>query len=103
MSTDVIEDVKIDEKIEKKTQEPERYKVVMLNDDQTPIDWVIEVLTTLFKHTQETAEKLTLTIHNEGSGIAGVYTYEIAEQKSVEATLASREKGFPLQIRLEKE
>jgi len=101
MSTDV--DVVIDEKIKKVTKEPTKYKVVCLNDDSTPIDWVIEILKTIFKHSNETAEKLTLTIHTEGSGIAGIYTYEIAEQKSVEATLASRDKGFPLQIRLEKE
>jgi len=101
MSTDV--DVVIDEKIKKVTKEPTKYKVVCLNDDSTPIDWVIDILKTIFKHSNETAEKLTLTIHNEGSGIAGIYTYEIAEQKSVEATLASRDKGFPLQIRLEKE
>ena len=101
MSTDV--DVVIDEKIKKVTKEPTKYKVVCLNDDSTPIDWVIEILKTIFKHSNETAERLTLTIHTEGSGIAGIYTYEIAEQKSVEATLASRDKGFPLQIRLEKE
>lgn len=101
MSTDV--DVVIDEKIKKVTKEPTKYKVVCLNDDSTPIDWVIEILKTIFKHSNETAERLTLTIHTEGSGIAGIYTYEIAEQKSVEATVASRDKGFPLQIRLEKE
>jgi len=101
MSTDV--DIQIDEKIKKEITEPTKYKVVMLNDDATPIDWVIEILKTIFKHSNETAERLTLTIHTEGSGIAGIYTYEIAEQKSVEATIASRDKGFPLQIRLEKE
>jgi len=101
MSTDV--DIQIDEKIKKEITEPTKYKVVMLNDDATPIDWVIEILKTIFKHSNETAERLTLTIHTEGSGIAGIYTYEIAEQKSVEATVASRDKGFPLQIRLEKE
>jgi len=42
-------------------------------------------------------------VHNEGSGIAGIYTYEIAEQKAVEATTASRERGFPLQMRIDKE
>ena len=100
---DIAQDIKIDEKIEKKIEEPKKYKVIMLNDDQTPMEWVIGLLTEIFKHSQETAEKITLTIHNEGSGIVGVYTYEIAEQKTAEAITASREHGFPLAIKMEKE
>jgi ATP-dependent Clp protease adaptor protein ClpS len=103
MNTEFIEDVQIDERIKKVTQEPIKYKVVLLNDDQTPVDWVVKVLTEIFKHTNDTAEKITLTIHNEGSGVAGIYTFEIAEQKSIEATTASRNHGFPLQIKLEEE
>jgi ATP-dependent Clp protease adaptor protein ClpS len=99
MSTEVV----IDEKIKQEFQEPLRYKVVLLNDDQTPMEWVIDVLMTIFKHSESTAKELTLTIHNEGSGIAGIYTYEIAEQKSIEAVSASRERGFPLQIRVDEE
>lgn len=99
MSTEVV----IDEKIKHTVQEPLRYKVVLLNDDQTPMEWVIDILTTIFKHSESTAKELTLTIHNEGSGIAGIYTYEIAEQKSVEAISASRERGFPLQIKVDEE
>jgi len=101
--TDVIDDVKLDEKIKKITTEPRKYKVVFINDNQTPVEWVVRVLTDIFKHTQEIAEKITLTIHTEGSGIAGIYTYEIAEQKMLEATTASRNHGFPLQIKLELE
>lgn len=95
--------VKIDEKIKKQASEPPRYKVVLLNDDHTPIEWVIQLLTDIFKHSPETAEKITLTIHTEGSGIAGVYTHEIAEQKLVEATTASRNHGFPLELRIDSE
>jgi ATP-dependent Clp protease adaptor protein ClpS len=101
MST--VTDIKIDEKIKRETLEPSKYKVIFLNDNSTPIEWVIEVLRTIFKHTQGTAEKITLAIHNEGSGVAGVYTYEIAEQKVIEATTATRNQGFPLQIKMEKE
>ena len=101
--TDIIDDVKLDEKIKKITTEPKKYKVVFINDNQTPVEWVVRVLTDIFKHTQEVAEKITLTIHTEGSGIAGIYTYEIAEQKMLEATTASRNHGFPLQIKLELE
>ena len=102
-NVDILEDIKIDEKIEKDIEEPKKYKVVMLNDDKTPMDWVIGLLTLIFKHSQETAEKITLTIHNEGSGVVGVYTYEIAEQKTAEAITASRENGFPLAIKMEAE
>jgi len=98
-----LADVQIDEKIKKVTKEPSRYKVIFLNDDATPMEWVIEVLTSIFKHTQDSAEKITLTIHNEGSAIVGSYSHEIAEQKSIEATNASRNHGFPLQIRTEAE
>jgi len=103
MSTEFVDDIQIDEVVKKKAQEPLRYKVVLLNDDQTPVEWVIKVLADIFKHTNETAEKITLTIHTEGSGIAGIYTYEIAEQKVIEATTESRNHGFPLQIKLEEE
>ncbi len=96
-------DIQIDEKIKQKIIEPKRWKVVFLNDDSTPIDFVIGLLTETFKHTQETAKQITLEIHNEGSGIAGVYSFEIAEAKAVEATQLARGNGFPLQIKMEEE
>ena len=96
-------DVKIDEKIKQKIKEPKRWKVVFLNDDYTPIEFVIGVLTEVFKHSQETAKGITMQIHNEGSGIAGVYTFEIAEAKAVESTTVARSSGFPLQIKMEEE
>lgn len=96
-------DIQIDEKIKQKIIEPKRWKVIFLNDDSTPIDFVVGLLTETFKHTQETAKKITLEIHNEGSGIAGVYSFEIAEAKAVEATQIARSSGFPLQIKMEEE
>jgi ATP-dependent Clp protease adaptor protein ClpS len=96
-------DVDIDEKIKLDIKEPSKYKVVLLNDEQTPMEWVIEILMTIFKHSETTSKELTLTIHNEGAGVAGMYTYEIAEQKAIEATNASRDRGFPLQIRVDSE
>jgi ATP-dependent Clp protease adaptor protein ClpS len=100
---DLAEDIKIDEKIKAVDTEPSKYKVVMLNDDVTPMDWVIQILTEIFKHSRESAEKITLTIHNEGSAVVGIYTYEIAEMKALEATNMSRNQGFPLQVKLDKE
>lgn len=101
MSVDT--NVQIDEKIKQKIEEPKRWKVVLLNDDHTPIDFVIDLLIEVFKHTQETAKEITMEIHNNGSGIAGVYTFEIAEIKAVEATTLARTNGFPLQIKMEEE
>jgi ATP-dependent Clp protease adaptor protein ClpS len=100
---DILEDIKLDETIDIKNEEPGKYKVVMLNDNSTPMDWVIDVLRNIFNHSQETASKIMLQIHNEGSAIVGIYNYEIAEQKAVEATTASRDRGFPLQLRIDNE
>ena len=99
----VDSDVKIDEKIKQKYQEPKKWKVIFLNDDYTPMDFVIEVLTEIFKHSQETAKEITMEIHNSGSGIAGVYTFDIAEAKAVEVTTVARSQGFPLQVKMEEE
>lgn len=96
-------EVQIDEKIKQKIKEPKRWKVIFLNDDTTPMDFVIELLTTIFKHSQETAKELTIQIHTEGSGIAGVYSFEIAEVKAIEATQLARSNAFPLQIKMEEE
>ena len=99
MSTDT--EVVINEKIKKEILEPKKYNVIMLNDNQTPIDWVIEILIKIFKHSYESAESLTLTVHNEGSAVVGTYLYEIAEQKAIETTNLSRNNGFPLAVKLE--
>lgn len=96
-------EIKIDEKIKIDITEPKRYKVLFLNDNKTPIEFVIELLMTVFKHSRESAEQITLTVHHEGSAVVGVYTYEIAEQKGVEATHVARQAGFPLQIKVDVE
>ena len=101
MSVDT--DVVIDEKISVDNSEPAQYKVIFLNDDTTPIDFVVEVLMIIFKHSAETAMELTMKIHEEGSSIVGVYSYEIAETKSIETINLSRSNGFKLQVKMEKE
>ena len=101
--TDVDVDVKIDEKIRDLIKEPSRYHVIFFNDNQTPMEWVVDLLITIFKHTQSSAENLTMEIHTNGSAVVGTYSYEIAEQKTIEATQLSRENGFPLQVKLEAE
>lgn len=96
-------DVKLDEKVKLRVSEPKRFKVIFLNDDKTPIDFVIELLTTVFKHTQETAKEITLAVHNDGSAVVGVYSFEIAEQKTAEAISLSRAHNFPLQIKIDQD
>jgi ATP-dependent Clp protease adaptor protein ClpS len=83
--------------------EPRKYKVIILNDDHTPMEFVIDVLMNIFNHNQESSEQLTMVIHHEGSAIAGIYPYEIAEQKSVETTHLARQAGFPLNVKIESE
>ena len=102
-NTDIELDVQIDTKINELITEPSRYNVIFLNDDATPIEWVIDLLVSIFKHTHSSAENLTMEIHTNGSAVVGTYSYEIAEQKTIEATQLSRENGFPLQVKLEAE
>jgi ATP-dependent Clp protease adaptor protein ClpS len=96
-------DIQLDEKIKVKTSEPKNWKVILLNDDSTPMEFVISLLIEIFKHTPDTARDIMLQVHETGSGIAGVYSFEIAEAKAVEATQQARTNGFPLQIKLEEE
>jgi ATP-dependent Clp protease adaptor protein ClpS len=101
MSTEI--EVNIDEKIKSTVREPSLYNVIMVNDEQTPMDFVIDVLEKIFKHSRESAENLTLTIHNDGSAVVGTYTYELAEQKATETVNLSRSNGFPLQLKIDEE
>lgn len=93
----------IDPKVKKQVKEPSRYKVIMLNDDYTPMEWVQELLVKVFKHPSDVSTQITMTVHNEGSAVVGVYTYEIAEHKVIESIDSSRKRGFPLLLTLEKE
>ena len=96
-------DIVFDEKTKLNVSEPTLWKVIFINDDFTPMDFVISLLMELFKHNFESAKTITMQVHEQGSGVAGMYTYEIAEQKSKEATDLSRANGFPLQIKMEEE
>ena len=81
---------------------PSMYDVIFLNDDYTPMDFVIHILMSLFGHDELTAQNVTHRIHDNGHGVAGSYFLEIAEQKASEATLMSRQNEFPLQIKVVK-
>jgi ATP-dependent Clp protease adaptor protein ClpS len=96
-------EVKIDEKITTSLQPPKMWKVIFLNDDQTPMEFVIELLTTIFRHTAEAARSLTLEVHNEGAAVVGTFSHEIAEQKGLESTQTARTNGFPLKVTIEQD
>ena len=83
--------------------EPGKFKVVLYNDDLTPMEFVIAMLMKVFRHGEEAAIDITLKIHNDGTGVAGVYNYEIAEQKGTEGTEMARKHGYPLVIKVEAE
>lgn len=94
-------DIEVSEEIKIKLTEPKKWKVVILNDDVTPIDFVIAMLMEIFNHSSENAYNITMSVHETGSGIAGVFDFEIAEIKAIESTKMARENGFPLQIKIE--
>jgi len=75
---------------------PKRYNVIIHNDNQTPIDFVITLLVELFNKTLEDARSITMTIHEEGQAVVGTYNREIAEQKTAESNNTARFAGYPL-------
>jgi ATP-dependent Clp protease adaptor protein ClpS len=103
MSVELETEIDVKEKIKEVVQDPGKYKVIFANDNETPMDFVVELLVDIFRHSAETAQQLTMTIHENGSAVVGVYVFEIAEQKAVECTKVSREHGYPLQVAIEKE
>ena len=80
---------------------PKLYKVILLNDDYTTFDFVIEVLKTIFGKTEEEAINLTLKVDREGSAVVGLYPYEIAEMKVSKVHTLARNAGYPLRARIE--
>jgi ATP-dependent Clp protease adaptor protein ClpS len=79
-----------------KLKVPSLYKVVLLNDDFTPMEFVIRVLTDIFGKSAAEAFELTQAVHNQGRGVAGTYTKEVAEQKVYETNTAARQYKHPL-------
>jgi ATP-dependent Clp protease adaptor protein ClpS len=82
---------------------PGKYHVIMLNDDTTPMDFVVSVLMNIFNKSEDDAHTTMIQIHEKGRAIAGTYTYEVAEQKSVETVSEARNHGFPLDVSVEEE
>tara|TARA_R110000787_G_scaffold20790_42_gene62008 strand:+ start:4476 stop:4808 length:333 start_codon:yes stop_codon:yes gene_type:complete len=85
-----------------KTKQPPLYKVVVVNDDFTPMEFVVQVLQQFFHHTRESAVQIMLHVHTKGRGVAGIYPAEIAETKTAQANAFARENQHPLLTVLEK-
>src|SRR5438477_5754616 len=86
-----------------KTKKPSLYKVLLLNDDYTPMEFVVHVLERFFNKSREDATRIMLHVHQKGVGICGVFTYEIAETKVAQVIDSARRNQHPLQCTMEKD
>ena len=86
-----------------KTKKPSMYKVLLLNDDYTPMEFVVYVLQRFFSKNAEDATKIMLHVHQNGVGICGVFTYEVAETKVSQVMDLARQHDHPLQCTMEKD
>jgi ATP-dependent Clp protease adaptor protein ClpS len=86
-----------------KTKRPSLYKVLLLNDDYTPMEFVVHILERFFNKGREDATRIMLHVHQKGVGICGVYTYEVAEMKVTQVMDFARQHQHPLQCTMEKE
>lgn len=88
---------------EKKLEPPPMYKVLLHNDDYTTMEFVVQVLQSVFRHTQAEATQIMLHIHKNGLGVAGVYTHEVAETKVAIVEAMARQHEYPLMCTMEEE
>jgi ATP-dependent Clp protease adaptor protein ClpS len=92
----------IEEEVREQLEEPARYQVFLLNDDYTPMDFVVDVLCNFFNKSEEEATDIMLTIHYKGKGLCGTYTSEIAETKVEQVVQYAIENQHPLQCVMNK-
>jgi ATP-dependent Clp protease adaptor protein ClpS len=95
--------VDLKERSDERVRKPSMYRVIILNDDYTPIDFVVNLVSQVFRKTVEEAARITLDVHNKGYAVAGVYTYEIAETKVAVAEAHAARHEHPLQLVMEPE
>ena len=91
----------VKERVREKTKEPTLYSVVLQNDDYTPMQFVVDVLETVFQKSPAEAYRITMQVHLNGRGVAGVYPWEVAETKVDTLMSHAREAGYPLQATIE--
>ncbi len=89
------------QEVRPEVRKPPLYKVVLLNDDFTPMEFVVDVLKRFFSMAHDKATRIMLNVHTRGRGVAGVYTLEIAETKVVMVNDYARENEHPLQCTME--
>jgi len=100
-------DPEVEESVESETEhdveEPPMYRVMLLNDDYTTMEFVVEVLVYVFQKSPEEATRIMLNVHRSGVGVCGIYPFEIAETKVNTVETLARENGFPLKCIMERE
>ena len=90
-------------RVKPKTKRPNLYRVLLLNDDYTPMEFVIHILERFFQKDREAATRIMLHVHRRGVGVCGVYTYEVAETKVTQVMDYARRNQHPLQCTMERE
>lgn len=96
-------DLKTIEKQDIQIKKPKKYKVILFNDDYTTFEFVISILMSVFRKNMSEAEMIASAIHQQGSGVAGIYTYDIAQTKAILALNEAKKLDFPLLIDVEAE
>ncbi len=91
------------ERTEKQTKEPARFRVLLINDDYTTMDFVVEILETIFHKTPAESFRIMMQVHTQGRGLCGVYTFEVAETKVAAVHDLAGQHGFPLRAAMEEE
>ena len=86
-----------------RTKKPSMYRVIMLNDDYTPMEFVVYVLQRFFSMSGDQATAIMLNVHQRGVGVCGVYSYEVAEAKATQVMDYARQNEHPLQLQIEKD
>jgi ATP-dependent Clp protease adaptor protein ClpS len=94
---------RVDSKIEEKLQEPSMYKVLLHNDDYTTMEFVVDILVSVFNKSPENAIIIMLNVHRQGIGLCGIYTYDVAETKVKTVQAMAKEQDFPLKCTMEKD
>ena len=97
---DLHEELEVDR--ETRLEEPPMYQVYLINDDYTPMEFVVDILMTVFRKSQEESTEIMLLVHHQGKGLCGVYTYEVAETKVDTVHELAEESGYPLRSVMER-
>ena len=102
MAKDINNGFDAAQKVVDKLKEPENYQVILLNDDYTSMDFVVDVLMAVFHKSMEDAANIMMSVHKKGSGLAGVYTWDIAVTKADQVHNLARQNEYPLRCKVEK-